>query len=313
MFSTPHEPDLCHGCNLCLPVCPGWRRHHDIRLTARGFATALRRDQLPTWEALENCSLCGACEPVCPRPIRPVEIILELRRRHMRSRGTGDLYNRFSRAMLEAPVTSGAIEGEALLLPGCHLSETPHLLAGTRDLLGRNAVVAQDCGCDISNAVEAGVAVPEGRRRNFIRSLDRAAEIIVADGLLFRILRGWLPKKTIRSLGEGLSRAPELRANLRPNDLYLIEPRAYHADFGRLREYYRGLRRLSGCRMNLDLQGAAFPTDAGCMEPRGVAQQVEWIIRHHPVDRIVAECPGDAEAVASYNDIPAYYLGEISG
>ena len=85
-FTPPARPDhsACCGCSLCLLVCPVWRKTRDLTLTPRGRAKALQHgaavaDIAPS---IESCTLCGACEPVCPENIDLVGMIVELRRRN---------------------------------------------------------------------------------------------------------------------------------------------------------------------------------------------------------------------------------------
>ena len=80
--ATPRDYAACSGCSLCLLVCPAWRDSHDPRLTAEGLAKGLQAgaSTAQVAGALEACSLCGACEPVCPERIDLVGLIVELRR-----------------------------------------------------------------------------------------------------------------------------------------------------------------------------------------------------------------------------------------
>src|SRR5450759_5874785 len=72
----------CSGCSLCLLVCPVWRRSRDIGLTPLGRAKALQHgaSAADIAESIQSCTLCAACEPVCPEDIALVAMTLELRR-----------------------------------------------------------------------------------------------------------------------------------------------------------------------------------------------------------------------------------------
>ena len=72
----------CSGCSLCLLVCPVWRHTHDLRLTPHGRAKALQHGTTVAEikPSIEACTLCGACEPVCPENIGLVDMLLDLRR-----------------------------------------------------------------------------------------------------------------------------------------------------------------------------------------------------------------------------------------
>src|SRR3954463_1005882 len=73
----------CSGCSLCLLVCPVWRKTHDPRMTPEGRAKALQHGASPADIAasVQSCTLCGACEPVCPEEIDLVGMTLDLRTR----------------------------------------------------------------------------------------------------------------------------------------------------------------------------------------------------------------------------------------
>ena len=74
--------EACSGCSLCLLVCPVWRSTFDIRLTPHGRAKALQHGAtaFDVADSIDTCTLCGACEPVCPEEIALVDMVLALRR-----------------------------------------------------------------------------------------------------------------------------------------------------------------------------------------------------------------------------------------
>ncbi|MCP4043061.1 MAG: hypothetical protein GY731_14085, partial [Gammaproteobacteria bacterium] len=191
------------------------------------------------------------------------------------------------------------------------LAGRPQLVAGIQSLLGDEATVAGDAGGDIAQAIEAGVTVPEHRWQVFLAALEGARSIIVADGLLFRAMRSRAPHLPLSTLGEILSSTAGVREELGNSDLYLIESRAYHADFIRLRRYYLELGRERGCNLNLDLQGAAIPTGAVGLWPMEADRQVEWILHGHQVERVVTESLADAEAISRHSDVPVTYIGSL--
>ncbi len=312
MRAKDYDFSACNGCSLCLLVCPSWRRRRDLRLTAHGFAKALQHDEAPGWDDLLSCGLCGACDPVCPRPVKPTDMILDLRRRHMRERDHNDIRGQVAAARENIARADIGGNADSVLLPDMLLAGRTRLLNQVKELLGPSVEVAGDAGEDIVLAVEAGLDVPEGRLGEFLRPLESAKTVIAGDGLLFRALRGWMPHKSIRSLGEALSIIAGVRAQVRENDLYLVESRAYHADFPHLRRYYRQLQRIRDCVMNIDLQGAAIPTGAVSMRPLEVKRQVDWILHGRHVERVVAESLADADAVARYSDVPVTYLGQLT-
>ena len=59
--------------------------------------------------------------------------------------------------------------------------------------------VAHDDGSDIALALETGASIPEQRLEQFLAPLRRLKTIVVADGLLLRHLKLWLPQ-TLRRI-----------------------------------------------------------------------------------------------------------------
>src|SRR5258706_131156 len=129
--------------------------------------------------------------------------------------------------------------------------------------------------------------------------LRAARRLVVAEGLLLRALRRWLPKVPSISLGEALTMKSAIRDKLRADDLYVIEPRAFHHDHARLVGHYDGLRAASGCEMNLDLQRIAIP-----------ASQAQWILEGRQVARIVVEDVNDGAAF-SFAAAPVIHVADL--
>ena len=189
----------CIGCSLCLLVCPVWRNSRDLALTPHGRAKALQHGASAAELAAStlSCTLCAACEPVCPEDIGLIGMVLDLRRQLGPPAG------------FETPPESGRPfvaprSSSTLLIPDRALREAPDILRRIAALLNR-VQVGDDDGADISTALEAGAPVAEQRLRGFLKSLRRLKKIIVADGLLLRHLRLWLPGIEVISLGETLS------------------------------------------------------------------------------------------------------------
>jgi hypothetical protein len=169
----------------------------------------------------------------------------------------------------------------------------------TLALLGEGYALAADDGSDIALALEAGRVVPDARRDAFLAPLRAAKRLVVAEGLLLRALRRWLPRVRSVSLGEALIARPAVRQSLRAGDLYVIEPRAFHGDHERLVGRYDGLREESGCEMNLDLQRIAIP-----------ASQARWLLEGRQVTRIVVEDVNDAAAF-SFAPAPVLHVADL--
>ena len=300
----------CSGCSLCLLVCPVWRKTRDLRYTPHGRAKALQHG-VPVAElapSIESCTLCGACEPACPENIDLVGTVLGLRRQ----------------LPLAAPVpmqtrrSTHAAEyaDQCVLLAGTALRENH--AARRRTLLLLGCTMAVDDGDDIALALEAGAAIAESRLEEFLAPLRCATALVVADGLLARAFRNWLPLMRVTSLGVALSRRADLRRRLRADDLYVIEPRAFHCNHARLVGHYDKLRIETGCTMNLDLQRIAIPATARNLRQRlGLeapddSEQTRWILHERKIRRIVVESVEDITAFEQVCDLPVVPLVNLA-
>ncbi|MBI5909271.1 MAG: (Fe-S)-binding protein [Betaproteobacteria bacterium] len=314
----------CSGCGLCLLVCPVWRRSRDIGLTPLGRAKALQHGAVAADIAasIQSCTLCAACEPACPEDIGLVAMTLDLRRELNQPATVQSLRARMeeqaARPLAPRPASS------AVLLPGQVLRERPATLARVAALLGGAGTmpIADDDGSDIALALEAGVEIPAQRLERFLQPLRGLKNIAVADGLLLRQLRQWLPRSKIVSLGEALSCLPAVRRALRADDLYVIEPRAYHADYQRLVRHYDTLCSATGCIVNLDLQRIAIPAAARSLPQRlGLeaavgtmddSVQARWILQGRKITRIVVENIEDVAAFEQVNYCPVVHLADLA-
>ena len=305
----------CSGCSLCLLVCPVWRRTRDISLTPHGRAKAMQNgagvDDIAV--SIDSCTLCMACEPVCPENIGLASMMLDLRR--TLTAPLPELQARMHEASSRphAPATNVP----NLFVPDSALINCTDLLVKICDLLGGSDAGTDD-GTDISLALEAGVDIPASRMEKFLAPLRRREKIIVSDGMLLRHLRDWLPGVCIVGIGEVLSALPAVRQGLRKDDLYVIEPRAYHSDYARLVKYYAALRAERGCAFNLDLQRIAIPATARNLSQRIGRASVEddavqgrWLLQGRTVTRIVVENWQDGRALEKITDIPVVHLAEV--
>ena len=293
----------CHGCSLCLLACPVWRQTRDVRLTPHGRAKALQHGATPAAlrASIDSCTLCGACEPACPEEIPLVDMILDLRRQQPID------------APSPAKVFAESSLSASLFLPARSLGEAR--ISKIAFLL--DVAVAPDDGADISEAIECGAALASSRLAGFLKNLEKAERIIVADGLLLRKLREWLPGKRIIGLGEALSALEAVRAKLRASDLYVIEPRAFHADHGRLVGHYDALRGAFGLKTNLDMQHLAIPTTAHSVQNRrgtalvDAAAQARWILEGRAFERVVVEDAADCAVFAAVTDRPVVHVADL--
>lgn len=298
----------CSGCSLCLLVCPVWRRTRDVALTPHGRAKALQNgaSAADIAASIDSCTLCMACDPVCPEHIDLTGMLLDLRSQIAQTRQitqTGTI-----------PRTPTA---STVFLTDQSIRKNPRLLSKIQACLG-NIPVHDDDGADIAQALEAGINTPQERLEAFFAPLRHCKEIILADGLLLHFLRRHLPKVKLRSLGEALSRLPRIRHGLQATDLYVIESRAYHSDYERLVKHYDELRAGQGCAMNLDLQRIAIPATARSLSQRlGLTgadddrQQIEWLLHGRNIKRLVVECIEEGIALEKFTKLPVIHLAEL--
>lgn len=315
MYSDAHprQYPACSGCSLCRLVCPMWRQRRDPRFSPEGIAKARQNgaDVVALADVLDACALCGACDPVCPEGIDLTGMVMDLR-------GEFELPPELEVLQVsyaQAAAAAGPSPHGALLLPGAALRADPELLLAVQGLLGLG--IAGDDGADIAVALEIGGDIEPGRRRRFLDGIE-GRSLVVGDGLLLGALRRWLPRARLQGLGEALGHLPAIRRRITAADLYVIEPRAFHADHARLVGHYDGLRQDSGCAMNLDLQRIAVPPQGGgypelrmgCA-PEDLAQ-VRWLIQGRTPARIVVENPADRELFRRVVDVPVLHLAELA-
>jgi len=206
-------------------------------------------------------------------------------------------------------------KSRTVLLAGEALRGHDAAFRGAAQLLG--CTPALDDGDDIALALEAGAEISAARREEFLQPLRMAAGLVVADALLARELKIWLPQHKISNLGMALSRHANLRRLLRKDDLYVIEPRAFHADHEARVRYYDDLRHATGCAMNLDLQRIAIPATARSLPQRlwleatDDTEQTRWLLQGRKIARIVVESVNDLSALRAVSELPVVLLAEL--
>jgi len=303
------EAAPCSGCGLCQLVCPVWHQRRDVRLTPLGRAKGLQQGMPIALlaEALDACTLCGACDPVCPESIPLSASMLALRRLRPLV-GVAE----------EAGAVAGAtvVRGGTLLVAGRSLGADPARLQRATAMLG--AQPAPDHGADIALALEAGTEVDPARLAAFLDPLRGASRIVVADGLLLRALRSWLPRTDIGALGHALSSLPALRAKLQRTDIYVIEPRAFHLDHARLLPHYDALQRAFGGATNLDLHRMAIATTASAAQHAlGLTSispeaQARWILEGRQIERVVVEDEQDIALFAAVVPLLVLHVADLA-
>jgi ferredoxin len=321
--STRPGHEACSGCSVCRLPCPVWWETHDPLLTVMGRARALQGGATAAElrESLMACVLCGACEVVCPEEIDTIGMTLRLRAELATMSPPLALVERARGLLANDPPPQETERPTArVLLPGVALGEDGGVLQATLRLLataGTTSVAADD-GRDIALAIEVGLPIDRERERRLLAALDQARTLVVADGLLGRLLRARLPRTRVIGVGEALLQVPTVRSRLRPGDLLVIEPRGYHAEFERLVRFYSVLRRETGCLLNLNLQRVALPTGAASAQARvglgglDVAGQVGRWLDGQRVERVVVEDLRDRAAFAGAGGVPVVHLAELT-
>lgn len=248
--------------------------------------------------------LCGSCEPTCSFGMQTVSATLDMK----------VLLNKDTAQKIKFRKRARPALGPVLLACPSLLHKNI-LIDKTLDIL-KGATIFDDNGDDISLALETGLGVPTSRINDFIDSLKNAKEIITTDGLIYRLLKRFLPEAIITGLGEALIRYGGLSDRLRKGDLYVIDARTYNAGFKNLVGIYDGLRRKTGCMMNLDLHRVATPTavvrnEAGSRSV-DVKKQMQWMLAGRDAKRIIVERVEDKAAFESASGAPVFFVSEIA-
>jgi len=311
----------CSGCDVCALACAVWQQTRDVRLTPKGRAMGLqsgaRAEDMV--ESVSACIMCGACMAACPERIDTLAMTLGLRA-ELAARGHSPLAQQAGD--LAAPPPEGKTpftHFKTLLLAEERVLSDISSLSSIILRLGGPAhvVVMEDVGRDIAAALEAGLTVDAQRLERFLAPLRGCLRVVTCDGFLHPFLRRWLPRTRVLGVGEAAIAHPEVRREIRGTDLYVVEARAYHADFERLVRVYDALRHETGCDMNLDLQRLAIPTAAGAIPTRNgtgpvrVSEQVRWILEGRHPRRVVVENLADGEAFRRERGLPVVHVAAL--
>ncbi len=315
MGANSQPATACNGCGICVLPCPAWWNGRDMMVTPRGILRALqgnaRAEDLR--DTLFHCSMCGACEPVCPLDIDILGTFRELR---------GAIPSPVPEPGSPLPPRNGIAAGrpQRILVPGPALIRNQALLNLVVGILGTSSAisVSDEDGHDLALTLESGAAVDTGREMEYLAPFRQARELVVVGGILHRFLRRQLPRLRVTGLAEALLRVDRVRRALRPEDFLVIDARSFHSDHHRNLELFDRLRRETGCQLNLDLQRLAIPTTADATagnradRESTVATAIRWMLGGRKIDRIVAESPLDIGAFRMHSDIPVVHLAELA-
>lgn len=305
--------ERCNGCRVCTLPCPVWRETRDVSLTHCGRARAVQCGASPEdiRESIGVCILCGACESVCPFGIDTLGITIDLR--YML--GMKDPDRKTAGELIpEERVNKWGYS--RLILPGKNIGSDERLMKNLRNLFeDSETAVASDDGSDISLAIESGIIVSDERKEQFVRSLSGARELVVADGILQRILKKWLPDVSITGLGIAILNKIDFTELIGPDDLYIIETRGYHGAYSEMVREYDLIRKKTGCQMNLDLHRSAIPTGSVGRYSSAVSpqEQAMWIMQGRRFKRIIVESPEDISVFMSVSDADVIHVSELAG
>jgi len=112
-----------------------------------------------------------------------------------------------------------------------------------------------------------------------------------------------------------LSCDARLQEHLTADDLFIIDAAPFHAGYKKRLAHYDGLRKATGCQMNLDLNRMAIATGVGSNADEAglfdVEKQIEWLMQGRSFRRIVVENPLDKEMLAQVTGKPVIHLSEL--
>ena len=263
--------------------CPAYEETSFETLTAKGRNKALQAGlgAAQMEESVWACTLCGYCDAICPKHVRNVEIVLDLRRQlHGASK-------------LSAPASRD-------LVLGCTIRERaawliPSIVRFLKQI-GRPALPESE-GCCGSLDVEAGRSAP-----------SRVKAGVVADPVC-------LEQYDADFLGAlALGRLDLF--HVKPPFYYFVPHRLLNKDHGRYYPLYDRLRAQSGCETNLDLNRLARSTSAGSVQglsginSRDVRGAVQRLLRHSKAERIITCSPADYLAFRQHSGRETKFITE---
>jgi len=108
---------------------------------------------------------------------------------------------------------------------------------------------------------------------------------------------------------------PKVQAQLREDDLYIIDAAPFHAHHADRVEHYDRLRHQRGCSINLDLNRMAIPTGIGSVSADlnafDVPEQIAWLLQGRSVARIIVENANGIEILSGLTGKPVIHIADL--
>lgn len=256
----------CIGCGLCMIGCPAYEEISLEAHTAKGRNRMLQAGlkAADMTEAIEACTLCGYCDAICPKHVKNVEILLQLRRD------------------LNGPAKASTPAAHPLVL-GCTIREkAPELIPSIQAFLKKLGRPSdpEPAGCCGSKDVEAGKAL-RGRAK---------ADVVCDPVCLEQYDAEFLGALAMQNLA---------LFELKPPFYYFAPHRLINR--GLYYALYDGLRTSTSCDTNLDLNRLARSTSASAINPGDVEGAVKRLLRHSKAERIITCSPAEYLAFKAFS------------
>ena len=265
----------CVGCGLCMIGCPAYEEDGFEAETAKGRNRMLQAGHRAAdmRAAIEACTLCGYCDAICPKHVKNVDILLQLRRD------------------LNGPAAPSTPAAHPLIL-GCTIREkAPELIPSIQAFLRKIGKPAdpEPAGCCGSKDVEAGKAL-RGRVKGDVVCDPVCLEQYEAD---------FLGALAMQNLG---------LFHLKTPFYYFVPHRLINR--GLYYALYDGLRTSTSCDTNLDLNRLARSTTASAINPRDVEAAVKRLLKHSKAERVITCSPAEYLAFKQHSGRETKFITE---
>ncbi|MFQ5519424.1 MAG: 4Fe-4S dicluster domain-containing protein [Mariprofundus sp.] len=108
---------------------------------------------------------------------------------------------------------------------------------------------------------------------------------------------------------------PAVQAQIREDDLYIIDAAPFHAHYADRVGHYDALRKQTGCSMNLDLNRLVIPTGiaslAASTQQFDVKEQIEWLLQGRSFKRMIIENTADQNALLGVSGKQVIHISEL--